>query len=149
MSDIFSLTKNIDEDLDTSEPLPLDFGPLSPLFDLAGVLVKQQKAEMDMWLEETVQQEIDEAKLLGLAATRNAINSWNHNEEFDWALLPIYNTTANKLLAGEFETLNDLLDYESNIIDEFNKNITILYRTVKNENKETSVDVIETLFINE
>lgn len=147
--DIFNVVKFAMDDLDTSEPLPLDFGPLSLIFDLAGVLVQQQKAEDDLWLEETVQLEIDEAKLLGLEATRKAINTWNHNKEFDWDLLPIYNSTANKLLSGEFETLNDLLNYESNVIDDFNKNITILYRTVKNENKETSVDVIETLFINE
>ena len=143
--DIFNFITTAGEDLDTSAPLPLDFGPLSPIADLAGVLVQEQKAEMDQWLDEEVQTEIDIAKLQGLQATRKAINTWNHNKQFKWELLPISNETANKLLAGEFETMNNLLDYDSNI-ESFNNNITILYRTVKNENRKDYIDVIETLF---
>jgi len=109
--DAINLVKSVEEDLDTSEPLPLDFGPLSLIADLAGVLVQEQKAEIDMWLEETVQLEVDQAKLQGLEATRKAINTWNHNEEFKWDLLPISSLTANKLLAGEFTTFEEFEDF--------------------------------------
>ena len=147
--DIFNVVKFAMDDLDTSEPLPLDFGPLAPLFDLAGVLVKQQKAEMDMWLEETVQLEIDEAKLLGLAATRKAINTWNHNENLNWQLMAISNETANKLLQGEFNTFYELESFENSLDFPDTSNVTVLYRIVDNENKEKEVFVIETIFINE
>lgn len=64
-------------------------------------------------------------------------------------MLPIYNDTASKLLLGEFETLNDLISFDSNIIDELDKNITILYRTMANKNKEVTIDIIESIFLNE
>ena len=148
--DIFNLVKTVGEDLDTSNPIPLDFGPLSPIADLAGVLVQEQKAEMDQLLEEDMQLEIDLAKLEGLEATRKAINAWNNSKGVYWELLPVSNETANKLLQGEFKTIDDLLDYDSNI-ESFNTSTTILYRTIKNENREDYIyiDVIETLFINE
>ncbi|WP_010522980.1 type VI secretion system tube protein TssD [Aquimarina agarivorans] len=147
--DIFSFTKTIGEDLDTNKPLPLDFGPLSPIADLAGVLVKDQKAEMDMELEADIQKEIDLAKLKGLDATRKAIDTWNHNEKYNWQLLPVSGKTANKLLQGEFSTFDELLNFQSDIIDDFDKNINILYRTIENRERGFPLDIIETLFINE
>lgn len=146
--DIFNLVKTAGEDLDMSEPLPLDTGPLSPIFDLAGVLVQQQKAETDMWLEETIQEEIDLAKLQGLEATRKAINTWNHNKDFRWELMAISAETANKLLAGEFKTFDELEESAKQDIDRPN-DIKILYRKIYNDNKEDYVYVIETIFINE
>ncbi|WP_417236997.1 hypothetical protein [Bizionia paragorgiae] len=147
--DVFNLIKNNDKDLDTSEPLPLDFGPLSLIFDLAGVLVQQQKAEDDLWLEETVQLEIDEAKLLGLEATRKAINTWNHNENLNWQLMAISNETANKLLQGKFDTFYELESFENSLEFPNTSKVSVLYRIVDNENKEKEVFVIETIFINE
>lgn len=144
--DIIDLAKAACGDLDMSEPLPLNAGPLSPIVDLAGVLVQQQKAEDDMWLEETVQEEIDLAKLQGLETTRKAINSWNHNPEFKWDLLPISAETANKLLQGEFKTFEELEDADFNPTD---SNIEVLYRKIENTNREEFVYVIETIFINE
>ncbi len=146
--DIFNLAKTVGEDLDTSQPLPLDFGPLSPIADLAGVLVQEQKAEMDASLEETVQVEIDEAKLKGLEATRKVINSWNHNEAYQWDLLPVSNETANKLMAGEFQTFEEFFEFST---DDFDRdlNIEVLYRKVINSNKEDDIYIIETIFINE
>ena len=104
---------------------------------------------MDMWLEETVQLEIDEAKLLGLAATRKAINTWNHNENLNWQLMAISNETANKLLQGEFNTFYELESFENSLDFPDTSNVTVLYRIVDNENKEKEVFVIETIFINE
>ncbi len=146
--DIFNLAKTVGEDLDTSQPLPLDFGPLSPIADLAGVLVQEQKAEMDASLEETVQLEIDEAKLKGLEATRKAINTWNHNEEFKWDLLPVSIETANKLMQGGFNTFEEFFNYNEENRD-FDDKITMLYREVYNSNKEQTIFLIETLFLNE
>ncbi len=146
--DIFNVVKTAGEDLDMSEPLPLDAGPLSPIFDLAGVLVKRQKAESDMWLEEVVQEEIDLAKLQGLEATRKAINSWNHNKEFKWDLLPISAETANKLMQGEFKKFEAFFEFASTDIDSI-LNIEILYRRVENTKREEDVYIIETVFIDE
>ena len=146
--DIFNLVKTAGEDLDTSEPLPLELGPLSPIFDLAGILVQQQKAEDDLWLEEVVQQEVDEAKLQGLEATKKAINSWNHNKEFKWNLMAVSNVTANKLLQGEFKTFEELETSKFEDRD-FSNQINILYREFKNTNRDEYIYIIETIFINE
>ena len=145
MFDIFNLTKTAGEGLDPSKPLPLDFGPLSPILGLAGVLVQEQKAEMDMFLLEDMQLEVDQAKLLGLEATRNAIKSWHHDLN-TWELLPISNETANELLAGEFKTFKEL---ETTDINPNQSNVEILYRKIKNKNRDEFVYVIETIFINE
>ena len=85
------------------------------------------KAQDDAFIEEIAQQEIDEAKLQGLDATRKAINSWNHNEGYNWQLMAISNQTANKLIKGEFETFEELEDFsEKNP----GNNIQILYKPV-------------------
>ena len=89
-----------EDGFDTSEDMPMPFGPLVPLWKLAGVMVTDQKAEIEMWLEEQVQQEIDAAKLEGLEATRKAISRWNHNEEYKWDLMEVSTATANKMLRG-------------------------------------------------
>lgn len=146
--DIFDLVKFTMNDLDTSEPLSLNLGPLTPLFDLLGVLVQQQKAETDMWLEEIVQQEVNDAKLRGLEVTRKTINSWNHNEEYNWRLMSISNKTANQLLQGKFETFEEFYSYNEEYLD-YDDNITVLYREIYNENKEQTVYIIETIFIDE
>ena len=145
--DVFDLVKFTMDESDTSMPSGM-FGPLAPLAELAGVLVQEQIAETDMWLEDIVQLEVDEAKLKGLEATRKAINSWNHNKEFKWDLLPISKETANKLLAGEFETFDEFYEFS---IDDINRelNIEVLYRKIVNANREEDIYIIETIFINE
>jgi len=145
--DVFDLVKFTMDESDTSMPSGM-FGPLAPLAELAGVLVQEQIAETDMWLEDIVQLEVDEAKLKGLEATRKAINSWNHNKEFKWDLLPISKETANKLLAGEFNTFEEL--YEFNIEKDLSGNPPqLLYREILNNNRNEYIYVIETIFINE
>ncbi|WP_010522837.1 type VI secretion system tube protein TssD [Aquimarina agarivorans] len=147
--DVFNLVKTVGEDLDTNKPIPLNFGPLSPIADLLGVLAQEQKAEMDMWLEEEVQTEIDLAKLEGLEATRKAISTWNHNEKFNWQLLPISSDTANKLIQGEFKTFEELRNHADENIDVFNNKTQALYRKTKNSNRDEFIYVIETIFIDE
>ena len=108
------------------------------------------KAQDDAFIEEIAQQEIDEAKLQGLDATRKAINSWNHNEGYNWQLMAVSNETANKLLQGEFTTLENLLDYDdSQKLRNTNINIHLLYRTIENKNRNEQVFIIETIFIDE
>ncbi len=141
--------------LDFSNPLSFpgigELGPVGAAFSLingvAGMLVKQIKDEQDAFLEESVQQDINKAKLLGLEATRQEINSW-YTEINSWELEAISKETANKLLQGQFNTFDELLNYDSSIED-FNKNVTILYRKLQNENKEVPVEIIESIFINE
>ncbi|OEK08615.1 hypothetical protein A8C32_03970 [Flavivirga aquatica] len=101
---------------------------------------------MDMWLEEDVQEEIDLAKLQGLEATRKVINTWNHNENLNWRLMAISNETANKLLQGNFKTFKEL---EKHDFDYPIKSVEILYRIMFDKNKETDINIIESIFINE
>ncbi|MCF6351118.1 MAG: hypothetical protein L3J23_08855 [Flavobacteriaceae bacterium] len=101
-----------------------------------------------MWLEEIVQEEIDQGKLKGLEATREAINTWNHNQEYNWQLLEVSNQTAHKLIQGEFKTLEELEEFSLKNETETTK-IEILYRKIINNNREENIYIIETIFINE
>ncbi len=149
--DVFNFAKVLldyaNDGLDTSKPLTLNLGPLTPLWDLAGVLVSDQKAELDMWLEEQVQREIDAAKLEGLAATRQAIRKWNHNKEYQWDIMEVSAITANKLLRGEFYTFQILEDESFIELSETNK-VFVLYRRIENINRTGYFKyIIETIFI--
>ncbi|PCH67757.1 MAG: hypothetical protein COC06_10705 [Bacteroidales bacterium] len=62
-------------------------------------------------------------------------------------LMAISTETAGKLLQGEFKTIEDLEDYQSSVDN--NNLVQILYRTVKNTNREEDVCIIETIFIDE
>ena len=133
-------------DIDTS--VPLDLGPLSPISDLAGIIMQQQKAEDDLWMEELMQEEVDLTKLKGLEATRKVINTWNNSKDYQWGLLSISSLTANKLLQGGFQTFNDLFEFNLENEDPFKK-IEILYRMTKNKIRKVEICVIETIFIDE
>ena len=104
-----------------------------------------------MWLEEQVQREIDAAKLEGLEATRKAINSWNHNEEYQWNFLQASPYTTNKLLQGEFKTFEEFEHSSYQDVDaDYINYIHILYRRISNKNEENHNNyVIETIFIDE
>lgn len=147
--DIFSIFKFATSDDPTSEPLSVPLGPLSPIVDLAGVMVQEQKAEMDQLLEASVQQEVDAAKLQGLEATRKEINIWNHDKEYQWKLMAISNETANKLVQGEFRTFYELKNDVSSKREDINDNIELLYRKTYNENKGDYIYIIESIFFNE
>ncbi|MBN1464098.1 MAG: hypothetical protein JW922_10590 [Paludibacteraceae bacterium] len=148
--DVFDFIKVLQEGgPNTSKALSIELGSLTPLWDLAGILVDNQKAELDMWLEEVVQQEIDNAKLQGIEATRIAIRKWNHNKEYKWDILDVSAVTANKLLRGEFKTFEELESYGS-VTGELISKISILYRRVENKSRKgRSNYIIETIFINE
>lgn len=150
--DLFSYAT--DETDPFGQPLP-DFGlgafggvlgSFTLVWNVAGLLVAQMKAEDDAFMREVDQIKIEKAKLEGLEAVRNEINTWNHNKDYEWDLLPISIETANKLLQGEFDTFEELQKYDFNYPM---KSIEILYRVVFNDNKERDINIIETIFINE
>lgn len=144
--DVFDLMKFTMDDLDTSKPLPIPLGPLTPLSNLAGLLVQEQKAEMDMWLQEVMQHEINAAKLQGLKAVKKVIQTY-HDKNFTWELMSVSSETANKLLQGGFKTFDELEDFNFNSIS--SKNIQVLYRKITNPNTESFNYIIETFFIDE
>lgn len=153
--EFFDLIKfGASDGLDLSNPLSFPgiglLGPVGAAFSLvngvAGMLVKQLKDEQDAWLAEDIQQEVNEAKLNGLEATRQAINSWHHDLN-TWQLLSISNKTANTLLQGEFNTFDELIEH-NDINQDFDDNTIILYREVESSNKERIIYVIESIFIN-
>jgi hypothetical protein len=97
-----------------------------------------------------VQIELLEAKLNGLDAVRKFVNTYNHNEDYQWALMTISDQTADKLLKGEFKTFEALEEFRRNDLEDVeNLNIEVLYREIYNQNREESIYIIETIFINE
>ncbi len=145
-----------DESDPFKQPLP-DFGlgsfgkvsgSFALVWNVAGILVSQMKAEDDALMREVEQQDIEKAKLKGLEAVKKEIETYKYNKKYQWHLLPISKETANKLVQGEFKTFEEFevfsLDHEPE-----NEKIEILYRTIKNTNREEDIYIIETIFINE
>ena len=146
--DIFNLVKTVSEDLDTSQPLPLNFGPLSPVADFLGAAVQQQKAEDDLYFQEEWKEEIDLLKFEGLDTVREFVNTWSHVEFFEWKLMSISGETATKLILGEFETFEELETSKFENKD-FLNNIYILYRKSSDDNLDRFIYEVETIFFDE
>ena len=115
---------------------------------MAGVLVADMKHEDYQFIVESVQEEIDLAKLQGLEVTRKLANGWNHNENMKWDTMAISNETASKLIANEFKTFDEFSEFNLRNESE-NQKIEILYRKIPNKNREEDIYIIETIFINE
>ncbi|WP_417784752.1 hypothetical protein [Tenacibaculum sp.] len=151
VTDILDIMDLMEDGIDTSKPLSLPIRDpyISVAFELLGLISLQQYKEGELFIEEVMQQEIDEAKVQGLEATRRAISQWNHNKEYQWELLLISKETTNKLLSGEFKTFEEFQDFNvENRPDEYAKT-EILYRKKKNKVREGYDYIIETIFINE
>jgi len=147
--DIFNLVKTVSEDLDTSQPLPLNFGPLSPVADFLGAAVQQQKAEDDLYFQEEWKEEIDLLKLEGLDAVRQFVDSLSHVDLFEWRLINISGETATKLIFGEFETFMEMRVFEDNLDFSDPSKISLLYRIIEDQDRGGDIYVIESIFIDE
>jgi len=123
-------------------------GPLSPINDLAGVLIQQYSDDLEETIEMVVQQELAEAKEEGLKGVQRFVYNNSNSSKNKYDLMAISAETACKLLQGEFKIIEDLEDYQSSV-DNNNNLVQILYRTVKNMNREEDVCIIETIFIDE
>ncbi len=149
---------------DTSEALQLNLGPLTPLMDLAGVLVADMKSDMQDQLSDLQRKKFDATKLQGWDAVRKYINATKQVPEYDdnsltW--MDVSPVTANKLLQGEFKTFEELVD--CNDFEDINKaedgesddmelpkSVHIVYRKFKDKNRVGFYNyVIETLIVDE
>ena len=147
---LFDLMKfAMEDELNFNQPIPLDFGPLSPVASVAGAFAQELKAEQDEILDEIVLKELEIAKQKGIEAVEQFVDNYGHNERYNYNLLAISNQTANKLMAGEFESFKKFEKEVLSIGDEYNEQVRVFYKEVYNENKEDYVHIIETIFINE
>ncbi len=149
IQEVVGMATNMQDD---SAPLVLPgvgkLNTLSLLFEVSGMLVQQQKAESDMLLEQSIQMDIDLAKLEGLEAIRKEINTWNHDKKFNWRLLSVTKETANKLVQSEFETMNEVRAFDSDV-ESFHRDVNILYRNMEDPNQDGRIiQVIEAIFLN-
>ena len=136
--DFASLIQSVQNGIDTTKPLSIPMGPLSPINDLAGVLIQQYADDLDESLEMVFQQELAEAKAEGLNYLRNFVNSWANSNDYVYRLEAISAETASKLLQGEFRTFEVFQKYADVNRSRFN-NVEVLYRTVYNKNKEVDI----------
>ena len=107
------------------------------------------KHEDYQFIVESVQQEIDLAKLEGLEATRKLAKGWNHNENMKWDIMAISNETASKLIGDEFKTFEEFEKFEDSLDFSNHSKINVLYRIVENKDRDEEVFIIETIFIDE
>ena len=151
--DLFDLINfSASDGLDFENPLSFPgvgaLGPIGAAFALvngvAGLLVKQLKDEHDSILSADIQRQVDKAKIKGLDATKAEVGSW-YTSINTWKFKTISKETANNLLAGQFQKMENLTDFDFEF-DDGDKNVTLLYRTVENKNKEMYIDIIETIF---
>ncbi|MFA9372113.1 MAG: hypothetical protein ACERIH_10425 [Labilibaculum antarcticum] len=146
--DFASLLSSAQHGFDTSKPLSIPMGPLSPINDLAGVLIQQYSGELDETIEMVVQDELAMAKEEGLKGVQSFVYNNSNSKKDKYDLMAISSETASKLLQGEFKTFEELRGYSDNRIRR-SDNIEILYRQIFNKNREEEVYIIETIFINE
>ncbi|MFA9372118.1 MAG: hypothetical protein ACERIH_10450 [Labilibaculum antarcticum] len=132
---------------DTSKPLSIPMGPLSPINDLAGVLIQQYVDDIEETLEMAVQLELAEAKEEGLKGVKSFVYNNSNSKKDKYDLIDISAETASKLLQGEFKTMSKLKEFDSEI-ESFDKPISILFRSVKNSNRGGDfMQVIESIFL--
>ncbi len=153
--DFFDVIKfGMEDELDTYSPMgAMGIGGLGTIggsfalvFTVAGILVKQLKDEQDAWLEESVQQELAQAKLRGLEGVREFINNWGHNEKFAFKLEKFSKTVVNKILNGSCESLSEARENSNDTSDSSADYVTLFYRISYNNEKEDYIEVLETIF---
>ncbi|MCF6350607.1 MAG: hypothetical protein L3J23_06190, partial [Flavobacteriaceae bacterium] len=62
-------------------------------------------------------------------------------------LAEISKETVNKLLQGEFKTLEELREFESQSYDD--KDVYVLYREHRNKNRKIPIEILETIIFDE
>ncbi len=132
--------------IDTSKPLSIPMGPLSPINDLAGVLIQQYADDLDETIEMVVQQQLAEAKAEGLSAVQSFVYNHSGNKKDKYELMAVSTETASKLLQGEFKTFEKFNKSVNNSPDD--KSIYVLFREVRNKNREEYIYIVETIFLN-
>ncbi|MBL4559644.1 MAG: hypothetical protein JKX79_01530 [Labilibaculum sp.] len=106
------MLNNAKNGFDTSKPLSIPMGPLSPINDLAGVLIQQYSNDLEETLEMLVQQELAEAKEEGLKGVQRFVYNNSNSKKNKYDLMAISTETAGKLLQGEFKTIEQLATHK-------------------------------------
>nr|WP_320117743.1 hypothetical protein [uncultured Marinifilum sp.] len=147
--DLAGLVKFAMSDMDTSKPLSLPLGPISPINDLAGVLIQQYSDDLEETLEKAVQDELAMAKEEGLKGVQRFVDGWRHSKDYKYRLEAISSETTNKLLQGEFKNITELEEFENSLSGESSGQFKILYREVENKNRKEVIIIVESIFIKE
>ena len=77
-------------------------GVLSPVFDIAGVMIQEIKDENNEYLTEALQQDLEEAKSKGLDAVREFISIPNVNNLIQYQIITVSKSTTRKMLDRDF-----------------------------------------------
>ncbi|PCH67755.1 MAG: hypothetical protein COC06_10695 [Bacteroidales bacterium] len=83
-------------------------GSLSPINDLAGVLIQQYSDDLEETIEMLVLQELAEAKEEGLKGVQRFVYNNSNSSKDKYDLMDISTETAGKLLQGEFKTFEQV-----------------------------------------
>ncbi|MBL4560885.1 MAG: hypothetical protein JKX79_07850 [Labilibaculum sp.] len=129
--DFAGLLNNAKNGFDTSKPLSIPMGPLSPINDLAGVLIQQYSNDLEETLEMVVQDELAEAKEEGLKGVQRFVNKWGQSNDYKYQLLSISNETFNNLLNGNFKKFSEVEIFENSLDGDLSSVIYVLSREVR------------------
>ncbi len=130
--------------LDHSKPLSIPLGVLTPLNNLAGVIISDMVADIDETHEAVFQQELAKAKEEGLEAVERLVS----NNSFGYVCEPVRSNTAQKLIQGKYINYEELLEFDSSE-EARGEDVYILRKNMKHPLSLKDITIIETIFINE
>ncbi len=128
--------------LDHSKPLSIPLGLLTPLNNLAGVIISDMVADIDETHEAVFQQELAKAKEQGLEAVDVLVNSF---PKYGYRIESLKQETVDRILKGSFTTIKELWKFDD---DSDGEEVNVLLQSKKHPMSSTDIYVIETIFIN-
>ncbi|CAL2104596.1 hypothetical protein [Tenacibaculum sp. 190130A14a] len=111
--------------------------------EFLGYLAMVEHKKIEKLVDNELEYKLEKAKLEGYDAVFKFVNSYKTHD-----IIEISSETFSALLLGKFKTLDEVLNYQSKIIDDFNLNIKLLVKTKIEEEKIKPTEIIESIFIN-
>ena len=103
-------------------------------------IIEHAKAEWDEATDAAIQKDLEEVyKPKGLAGIQEFVNKFGEFQKYE--LKQISKQAANKMILGEFETMDNLDTFDQ----DYNPSIYILFRNTRNNEKQ----IIETIIYDE
>jgi len=135
---------------DRNEALPLhllliNYPVLGLAVEILGIIGHVKISEMDRAVDQYIHDQLQKAKRVGLNEVKLFISRLVPRGNLRYRIDYISGETASKLLQGEFDTFEDMTNFNSTMAND--KEVAILIREQKRSDGE-DIGVIETFFIN-
>lgn len=144
--DIIDLANFATSDLNLSDSVALPMGALTPFSEIANMLISEEKARIDSFLEHSYLQMLLKAKSKDLKHVEAFVDAYG--DETDYFTENISKETARELLFNNFKTLEELYDFEDNLDFQDMSYAVILCRRIKHKSRNSETNIVETIYLN-